>query len=468
MYQLRQYQIDLIDKIYKSWAQGNRRVMAQLSTGGGKSVCLSAIVQNFHNDRGAKCLVLAHRTELIEQLVEKLESIVNEPCGVIKSGIRADYSRDIQVGSVQSMKSRMAGLPKFDLIVIDECHHCTSASYLNVLNHYPNARVLGVTATPIRLDGKGFRGVFDDLICGVTTQDLIEMGSLSQYKYYACEKPMSVLGLKKRGGDFKAEEIEQQNPIEIVANQVYESYHRHLRDKQAVIFATSVAHSIAITEHLRSTGITAHHLDGMSPTDERRSAMELFRNREIQILSNCSLFDEGLDIPSIDGVILARPTASLSRFLQMVGRSLRPCEGKQRAILIDLADNYERHGMPDDDRNWTLDGIPKKQKKRGESKRERNVITDEIETVSLFDTGTQYVEIAGKTVVLTEELREWMRLADEIIAKGLERDFKPGWAAHSLMASDIQPPLEAWKYLGKKLGYHHAWAKYKHEEWAAK
>jgi superfamily II DNA or RNA helicase len=364
MYQLREYQINIVDKIYESWAHGNRRVMAQLSTGGGKSVILSAIVQNLNFNIGAKCLVLAHRTELIEQLVEKLESIVNEPCGVIKSGIRANYDRDVHVGSVQSMKSRMAGLPQFDLIVIDESHHCTSASYVNIINHYPNAKVLGVTATPIRLDGKGFRGVFDDLICGVSTQYLIEMGSLSQYKLYACEKPMSVLGLKKRGGDFKAEEIEQQNPIEIVANQVYESYNRHLRDKQAVIFATSVAHSIAITEHLRSTGIAAHHLDGMSPTDERQSAMELFRNREIQILSNCSLFDEGLDIPSIDGVILARPTASLSRYLQMVGRSLRPCEGKERATIIDLADNYERHGMPDDDRDWTLDGIPKKPNER--------------------------------------------------------------------------------------------------------
>ena len=328
----------------------------------------------------------------------------------------------------------------------------------------------------IIIDSSGFLFKWDAVSNEITftsyignTANLIEIGSLSQYKYYACEKPMSVLGLKKRGGDFKSEEIEQQNPIEIVANQVSESYQRHLVGKQAVIFAVSVAHSIAITEHLRSTGIRAHHLDGMSPTSERRSAMELFRNREIQILSNCSLFDEGLDIPSIDGIILARPTASLSRYLQMVGRGLRPCAGKQNAVIIDLADNFERHGMPDDDRNWTLDGIPKKVKERKEgSARERNVITDEIETVNLFDTGTEYIEIAGKTVVLTPELREWMRLADRIIAEGIERSFKPGWSAHALLSSKNEPPIEAWKYLGKKLGYHHAWADYKFKEWAAK
>lgn len=465
-YQLRQYQTDLISKVAESWyGQGNRRVMAQLSTGGGKSVILASIVDEFVK-QNLRCLVLAHRTELIEQLVEKLEAIVNEPCGVIKAGIRANYDRLVQVGSVQSMKSRMAGLPQFDLIVIDEAHHTTSKTYVDILNYYPNAKVLGVTATPIRLDGQGFRDVFDDLICGITTQDLIENQSLCQYKYYACEKPMSVLGLKKRGGDYKAEEIEQQNPVEVVANQVYESYTRQATGKQAVIFATSVAQSIAITEHLRTTGIRAHHLDGMSPTHERSSAMDLFRNREIQILSNCSLFDEGLDIPSIDAVILARPTASLSRYLQMVGRSLRPCEGKERAIIIDLADNYERHGMPDDDRHWTLDGIPKKPKKeKPTTKRERNPITDEIETIDLFTTGTEYVEIAGRTVVLTPELIEWMRLADSIISEGIDRSFKPGWAAHRLLASDIQPPIEAWRYLGKKLGYHHKWAYYKYDEW---
>lgn len=472
-YQPRQYQTNLISSIAASWyAQGNRRVMAQASCGSGKTLVLAWIVEEFVK-QNLRCLVLAHRTELINQAVEKLENVVNEPCGVIKAGIKTDYDRLVQVGSVQSMKSRMAKLPEFDLIIIDECHRTKiGGAYQAVIDRYPNAKILGVTATPIRLDGKGFRGVYDDLICcEATTADLIEMGALSQYKYYACEKPMSVFGLKKRGGDYKAEEIEQQNPIEIVANQVIESYKRHLPMKQAIVFATSVPHSIAIAEALRSAGIRAHHLDGMSSSDERISTMALFRNREIDILTNCGLFDEGVDIPALDGVIVARPTASLSRYIQMTARPLRPYEGKERAVVIDLADNYERHGMPDDDRDWTLDGIPKKSKGRKTIARERNVITnevEEVETVNLFDTGTEYIEIAGKTVVLTEELREWMRLADEIIAKGIEREFKPGWAAHSLMASDIQPPIEAWRYLGKKLGYHSGWCDYKFKEWAAK
>jgi superfamily II DNA or RNA helicase len=467
-YQLRHYQTDLISRIAQSWfEQGNRRVMAQLPTGGGKTIVISSIVKDFSN-RGLKVLVLAHRQELVNQLVEKLESITDEPVGVIMAGVTPNYDRDIQVGSVQSMARRMESCPHLDLIVIDESHHSSSASYTKITDKYPTAKVLGVTATPVRLDGKGFNGVFDDLICGVSVADLIEMGSLSQYTYYGCEKPMDVSGLSKRGGDFKAEDIESRNPVEVVANQVYESYSRHIGGKQAVIFATTVAQSVAITEHLRNSGIRAHHLDGLTANDERKSVMDLFRNREIQILSNCALFDEGLDIPSIDAVILARPTASLSRYLQMVGRSLRPCEGKERAVVIDLAGNYERHGMPDDDREWTLDGIPKKQKERKATKSVRNSITSEIEQVPFFNTGTEYIQIMGKTVVLTPELIKWLRFADEIIVDGIDRGHRPGAAAYRLMSSDIQPPLEVWKYLGKKLGYHHQWAKYKHEEWASK
>jgi superfamily II DNA or RNA helicase len=468
-YQLRPYQTDLISRIAQSWYDnGNRRVLCQLPTGAGKSIVLSSIVQSF-NDRGMRVLVLAHREELVNQLIEKIEAIVNEPVGVIKAGIKPNFDRDIQVGSVQSTARRLESYADFDLIIIDECHHTVSKSYTNILDRYPTAKVLGVTATPIRLDGKGFRGVFDDLICGVTVTELIEMGSLSPYKYYGAERSMSVAGIKKTGGDYAASAVEAENPSEVVANQVIEAYRRHLQGKQSVVFAVSVAHSIAIAQALNSVGIITHHLDGMTDSAERKSTMQLFRDKKIQCLTNCALFDEGLDIPSLDGVILARPTASLSRFLQMAGRSLRTAEDKEYATIIDLAGNYERLGMPDDDRTWTLDGIEKKKRDKKATKvRKRNEITDEVELVSIFDTGTQFIEIAGSKTVLTAELNQWIELCDSIIAECIEKGHKAAWCAYRMMASDIQPPLEAWKYLGKKIGYHHGWSKYKFEEWQAK
>jgi superfamily II DNA or RNA helicase len=230
-----------------------------------------------------------------------------------------------------------------------------------------------------------------------------------------------------------------------------------------------VGQSIAIAQALNSVGIVTHHLDGMTDSGERKSTMQLFRDRKIQCLTNCALFDEGLDIPSLDGVILARPTASLSRFLQMAGRALRVAEGKEHATIIDLAGNYERLGMPDDEREWTLDGIEKKKReKKGGKVRKRNEVTNEIELVSIFDTGTQFIEIAGTKVVMTAELNHWIGLCDGIIAEQVEKGYKAAWCAHRMMASDLEPPIEAWKYMGKKLGYHYAWAKYKHEEWTSK
>lgn len=461
---LREYQTELISKIYQSWERGNRKVLAQLPTGGGKTIIISAIVQtSLKSD--LKCLVLAHREELINQAVEKLESITNEPVGVIKSGRKPQYDRAVQVGSVQSMGRRLETLPEFDLIIIDEAHHSTAKSYRSVLDRYPNARVLGVTATPIRLDGKGFRDVFDDLVCGISVSELIGLGNLSPYQYYGASRTMSVDGLSKRGGDYRAEAIAEANPIELVGNQVVESYQQHLNGKQAIVFAVDCEQSNGIAQYLRAAGISAHHLDGMTPTAERTSAMELFRKGEIKVLTNCALFDEGLDIPSLDGAILARPTAALSRFLQMVGRALRPHADKDHATIIDIAGNYDRHGMPDDARLWTLDGIEKKQKER--KKYERNPHTDRVElVVELAPTQTEFIRINSKPVVLTPELQAWINKIDELIAQAAVHGYKAAWCAYRLMdmaAKSYMPP-EAWKYAGSKLGYHHKWADYKIEE----
>jgi len=379
-YQLRDYQSDLLDRVSQSWDEGNRSIMLQLPTGGGKTICFAHLVQMFAAT-GKTALILAHREELIKQAALSITAMTGIEPGIIKAGHKPDYSKPIQVASVQSLTRRLSNCPQFDLIVIDEAHHSTANSYRNILNNFPDSQVLGVSATPIRLDGSGFRGIFDELVCGVTVSQLIEMGSLSPYKYFAPAQSMSLAGVRKRGGDYSAESIELANPSESVAADCLKAYQDYLESKQVVIFAVSVAHSQAIASSFSANNIPSAHLDGSSDSQTRSLTMTAFREGRIRVLTNCALFDEGLDIPGLDGVILARPTASLGRYLQMVGRALRPSPDKPHATIIDLAGNWTRHGLPDDERVWTLDGV--ESVKRSKSKKLQRQADGEIEEITI-------------------------------------------------------------------------------------
>ena len=379
-YTLRPYQTDLLDRVSQSWDAGSRCILLQLPTGGGKTICFAHLVK-ISIEIGKTVLVLAHREELIKQAAEKITAMTGIEPGIIKAGYKADYSRSIQVASVPSLTRRLKHCPQFDLVVIDEAHHSTANSYRSILANFPNSQILGVSATPIRLDGSGFRGIFDDLVCGVTVRQLIDMGSLSPYKYYAPARSMSLAGVRKRGGDYSAESIESANPSESVAADCLRAYGDYLQGKQVVIFAISIQHSKAIACSFAANNIPAAHLDGTSDSDLRSATMTAFREGRIKILTNCALFDEGLDIPGLDGVILARPTASLGRYLQMVGRALRPASDKPHASIIDLAGNWERHGLPDDDRVWSLDGV--ESVKRSKSKKLQRKADGQIEEITI-------------------------------------------------------------------------------------
>ena len=418
--------------------------MLQLPTGGGKTICFSHLVQLFIAI-GKTVLVLAHREELIKQAADKITLMTGIEPGIIKAGYKADYSSPIQIASVQSLTRRLKHCPQFDLVVIDEAHHSTANSYRSILASFPNSQVLGVSATPIRLDGSGFRGLFDELICGVTVKELIEMGSLSRFKYCAPEQSMSLVGVRKRGGDYSAESIEDANPSESVAADCMKAYEDYLQGKQVVVFAVSVAHSKAIACSFSANGIPAAHLDGNSDSDTRSLTMTAFREGRIRVLTNCALFDEGLDIPGLDGVILARPTASLGRFLQMVGRALRPSPDKPHATIIDLAGNWERHGLPDDERVWSLDGV--ETVKRGKSSKLQRKADGEVEeiTIDLTPSDIRLTEVTPRVVLSRSELDEWEDKFKRMVFNCQMHNFNPASIIYKL--KEIQPPLEVWQML---------------------
>lgn len=451
-YSLRPYQIDLIDKVETSWGMGNRSVMLQLSTGGGKTVIFSQIV-NQATQLGLRCLVLAHRTELIQQASSKIQAITGQPTGIIQSGYKSNPNNPIQVASVQTLTRRLDRYPAFDLIVIDEAHHSTAKSYQKILGHYPDARVLGVSATPNRLDGSGFDRTFDDLVHGISTHDLIASGNLNPYKYYAAQKPMSTKGVKKAQGDYRTNDLALANPSDVIAADVVKAYTDHLQGKQAVVFCINVKHSQEVASSLEAAGIPSAHLDGKTSPEMRSTVMEAFRAGSIRVLTNCALFDEGLDIPGLDGVILARPTASLSRYLQMVGRALRTAEGKEQAHIVDLADNWTRHGLPCDSRTWTLDGV----------KNHRGVALERDS-----QTGLVIPRPRRKTAKETHVIG-WVQRVNTLIDTQRARAYNPWWIYHQLLKSGEKPPIDALSIVANHLGgCPEAWCDWFYNQWTAK
>ena len=362
--QLRNYQRDLIGKIYNCWQQGDRRVMAQCPTGGGKTICFTVIAQRFIT-QGTRVLILAHRQELITQAINKIRDIIGVEPGIVKSGFKSDYKALIQIGSIQSIVSptRLSQLKDIGLVIIDEAHHFNlKNSYGKILNRFPDAYVLGVTATPQRLDGKGFDDYFESLVTGVSVQELIDLSYLSPFKLYAAEDCMKTDGVKSSNGDYSLSQLAAENDVVQLSGQLVETYLQYASSKKAIVFAINVKHSRKIIEAYRTAGISAEHLDGKSTTEKRQEVLGQFARGEIKVLSNCELFTEGFDLPSLEAVQIARPTKSLSLWLQMVGRVLRPNEGKELALILDHTDNYLIHKLPNQPRIWTLDGKAKEVK----------------------------------------------------------------------------------------------------------
>lgn len=356
--QPRDYQVELIKRTYQSWKSGNRRVLVQLPTGAGKTIVFSHVARDCLS-RGKGVLVLAHRLELITQAKEKLESISGIPCGVIKAGFPVEEF-PVQVASVQSLVRRKR-YPEAGLVIIDEAHHAVSKTYTSILENYPDALILGVTATPCRTDGQGFKYLFDDLIIGPSCSELIEHGYLSKFKIFASAAKISTKGIRKTAGDFNLGQLEE--AASSITGDVVPTWRKYAEGKRTIIFCVGVEHSKTVVQEFIRNGITAEHLDGESSDDDRRDAIARFRSGETTVLSNCSLFTEGFDLPGIEAIQVLRPTCSLILHLQMLGRSLRPSPGKEHALIIDHTDNWILHGLPDEVREWSLEPISLKGKR---------------------------------------------------------------------------------------------------------
>lgn len=352
---LRTYQQQGIEAIFAAWRKGIRSVLFQMPTGTGKTVLFSEIVKKGH-DHERKILIVVHRKELIEQIVGKLHA-KNVQTGIILAGAEADYSKIIQVASVQTLQRRQH--PAANLIIIDECHHAKAESYKKLWEIYPDAKFLGVTATPIRLSGEGFDDLFDVLIPSLQIREFIQQGYLSPLKHFIGSTP-DLKQVKKRQGDYVKEMLGRVMLDNSLMVNLVDSYQKHAPDKSTIVFAVNVEHSKGIAERYRQSGIPAAHIDGTTPNEERKQLLEQFKAKNIKVLSNVEIITEGFDFPECEAVQLARPTKSLALYLQMVGRVMRIAKGKEYGLVLDNAGLWLEHGLPAVDREWSLKGIEKK------------------------------------------------------------------------------------------------------------
>ena len=334
-----------------------RKVLAVLPTGGGKSPLLCYVVSH----EPGNVWVIAHRQELIFQLSDTL-TLFGITHGIVRAGHPFQPKQRVQVASVQTLVKRMHLLPTTTLIVVDETHHIVSPTYKKIIDANPQAQVLGVTATPCRLNGQGLGEVFDHMVLGPTTRWLTDNGYLSPAEYYAPPQVADTSNLHQRGGDFAKEEAEAVMNKPTVTGNAVEHYQRICDGVPMLVFCTSVQHAKDVADEYISAGCRAASVDGSMSDEDRKDRIQGLGTGRYQVITSCDLIGEGLDVPLVGAVQLLRPTASLGLYLQMVGRGLRVHESKLVTYVLDHVGNVRRHGFATTQHPWSLAGTVRSKK----------------------------------------------------------------------------------------------------------
>ena len=345
---LRQYQIDLINDVKKAYKDGKKAPCIVLPCGGGKSVIVADIAKRT-TDKGNRVLFLVHRKELCDQIRDTFT----------RWGVNMELC---SIGMVQTFTRHIDRLEPPTLIITDENHHSLAASYKRIYEAFPNAYRIGVTATPVRLDGSGLADVNDTLIIGVTVKWLIDHQYLSPYDYYA-PSVADMSKVRTVRGEYDAKSAADTLMSRTIYGDVISHYRKLANGQKSICYCATVKHSKEMAAAFSAAGIPAAHIDGETPKDERDTTIAQFREGLIQVLCNVDLISEGFDVPDCSCAILLRPTKSLTLYIQQSMRCMRYQEGK-RAIIIDHVGNYSLHGLPDQDREWKLEGHPKRSRQK--------------------------------------------------------------------------------------------------------
>lgn len=361
---LREYQQNSKLAIYTEWKRHNA-VMFQMPTGTGKTRLFVSIIKDIHNwskqnKEIQRILVLAHREELIDQISENLGPRYGIAHGIIKSGRESEPRYPVQVASVQTLVRRLDEWKKkkFNFIIIDEAHHSVADTYRTIINCFPDSKILGVTATPYRLSGSGFRHIYGTLVISESIKSFIEKGYLSDYKYYSIspdsqtQHAIDNISDFDISGDYSEKAMLAICNTESVRANIVDSYLKYAPGKKGIIYTINRKHNSQVCKAFEDAGIIAEAIDSKTSAIERKRIVTRFKNGDIQILCNVNIFSEGFDCPDVEFIQLARPTKSLSMYLQQVGRGFRIHPDKDSVIILDNVGTYNRFGLPSAIRKW--------------------------------------------------------------------------------------------------------------------
>jgi superfamily II DNA or RNA helicase len=354
---LREYQSGVVAGIDAAIAAGKRRPLLVAPTGSGKTVIAAEVIGSYVA-AGNRVLILVHRRELVAQMSAKLYAAGIDH-GIIQAGHPARPNAEVQVASVQTLHARAVRssrmeIPTAHLIVVDEAHHVRARSYRQIIEQYPDAILLGMTATPCRSDGRGLGNVFDCIVECPPVADLIAGGFLVPTKVYAPTRP-DLKGVKVARGDYVESQLSERMDQPTLTGDIVTHWHKLADRRRTVVFATSVAHSVNLRDEFRASGVWAEHIDGSTPVEERDAILAKLKAGTVELVCNCMVLTEGWDQPEVSCLVLARPTKSMGLYRQMVGRVLRPAEGKTDALILDHAGAIFEHGFVEEPVVWTLD-----------------------------------------------------------------------------------------------------------------
>ena len=377
---LRDYQIDICSRVREAFDK-HRSVMVQMPTGTGKTVVLAELVKRLvMKDEGLRILIVAHRRELIEQIkatIKRMGLNANNHSSLIDN-------QAIIVESIQTISRRIGnpstgGQEDFSLVVIDEAHHALAKTYKMMWKAWPDAKFLGLTATPCRLNGKGFTDLFDILVQSWDIPAFIKANWLSTYDFVSIKADSHtqqlINSLKKRGadGDYQVKEMDAVLNKRPSIGRLYNCVTEYAHNRKGFVYAINIDHARSIAEYYQEQGVSAVAIDSHTPVKERERIISSFRSGELQVLVNVDIFSEGFDCPDVEFIQLARPTLSLAKYLQMVGRGLRPSKGKKNCMIIDNVGLYRVFGLPSQIWDWksAFEGRMKMREERLKSRDER-------------------------------------------------------------------------------------------------